>query len=162
MIDVARQAAVIRLAEEGDLDRIAAIERACFSDPWTRESLATARSLPHIRFLVAESAGGAGDGDGAVAGYVVALVMGDEGEIADLAVDPAWRRQGVAGSLLDRIERDLAASGARALFLEVRESNRAALALYRARGFEPVGRRRGYYRRPTEDALVLRRDLAPT
>jgi ribosomal-protein-alanine N-acetyltransferase len=92
----------------------------------------------------------------------VALIAGDEGEIADLAVAPSARRRGVGGALLDRVVRDAAASGVGALYLEVRESNAGAIALYRSRGFGAVGRRRGYYRHPSEDALVLRREIAPT
>ena len=159
---VVRSAVAIRSASADDLDRIAEIEHACFSDPWTRDALASALALPHVRFLVGELTAPAGDGERGTAGYVVALVLGDEGEIADLAVLPAARRRGVAAALLDRTEKDLAARGVRTLYLEVRESNADALALYRSRGFEAVGRRRGYYRHPPEDALVLRRDLAPT
>ena len=159
---VVRSPVAIRSASVDDLDRIAEIEQACFSDPWTRDALASALALPHVRFFVGELAPSAGDGERGTAGYVVALVLGDEGEIADLAVLPAARRRGVGTALLDRTEKDLAARGVRTLYLEVRESNADALALYRSRGFEPVGRRRGYYRHPPEDALVLRRDLAPT
>jgi ribosomal-protein-alanine N-acetyltransferase len=91
----------------------------------------------------------------------VALLYGEEGEIADLAVAPAARRLGVGGLLLDRVVAEAMESGVRALYLEVRESNSAARALYHSRGFDTVGRRRRYYQRPAEDALVLRRDMAP-
>lgn len=151
-------ALVIRPATPQDLDRIAEIEQASFADPWTHEALATAMGLAHIRFLVAEAGGGTG---ARLAGYVVALVMGDEGEIADIAVDPSARRAGVGGALLEWVEEEMKRCGVRALYLEVRESNLAALGLYRARGFEAVGRRRGYYRHPVEDALVLRREIDP-
>jgi len=114
--------------------------------------------LAHIRFLVAEEGGGTAS---QLVGYVVALVMGDEGEIADIAVAPSARRAGVGRVLLSRVEDEMARCGVRALYLEVRESNRAALGLYAARGFEAVGRRRGYYRHPVEDALVLKREIDP-
>jgi ribosomal-protein-alanine N-acetyltransferase len=146
----------LRRATPADVDRIAEIECASFADPWASEALETAVGLGHIRFLVAEAGGDAGS---RLVGYVVALVMGDEGEIADLAVDPAVRRMGVGGLLLARVEEELARDGVQTLYLEVRESNYAALGLYRATGFEAVGRRRGYYRHPVEDALVLRRAL---
>jgi ribosomal-protein-alanine N-acetyltransferase len=147
-----------------DLERIASIERASFSDPWTFETFSATLALRHLRFLVAEEsgrAGGAGGGGAAptVVGDVVALVMADEGEIADLAVVPSARRRGIARSLLERTTADAMEAGVRALYLEVRESNAAARALYQAVGFEPVGRRRGYYQHPSEDALLLRRDL---
>jgi ribosomal-protein-alanine N-acetyltransferase len=159
----------LRRAASADLPAIAAIERVSFSDPWTLDALASTLALRHIRFLVAEeidpsarvgAAGGAGAA--ALLGYVVALITGDEGEIADLAVAPSARRRGVGGALLDRVVRDAAESGVGALYLEVRESNAVAIALYRSRGFGAVGRRRGYYRHPSEDALVLRREIAPT
>jgi ribosomal-protein-alanine N-acetyltransferase len=159
----------LRRALPADLPAIAAIERVSFSDPWTVEALASTLALRHIRFLVAEEIGpcapsgsAAGAGAGALLGYVVALIAGDEGEIADLAVAPSARRRGVGGALLDRVVRDAAESEVQALYLEVRESNAGAIALYRSRGFGAVGRRRGYYRHPSEDALVLRREIAPT
>ena len=148
----------VRPATPADLDRIAEIEQASFADPWTFDALATALELAHIRFLVAEQDGGTGS---RLVGYVVALVMGDEGEIADIAVDPSARRAGVGGLLLARVEEEMARCGVRSLFLEVRESNHAALGLYRGRGFEAVGRRRAYYRHPVEDALVLKREIDP-
>lgn len=148
----------VRRATPADLDRISEIERASFADPWTYDALETAMGLAHIRFLVAEEGGGAGS---RLLGYVVALVMGDEGEVADIAVDPSARRAGVGGLLLGRVEEEMARCGVRALYLEVRESNLAALGLYTAHGFEAVGRRRGYYRHPVEDALVLRREIDP-
>lgn len=158
-------APVIRAASERDLDRMAAIERVSFSDPWSSDAFAQALRLSHVRCLIAESAvpaDGGGNGAGAMLGYVVALIVDEEGEIADLAVAPSARRQGVGGILLDRMAAEAAECGVRTVYLEVRESNVAALGLYRSRGFAPVGRRRGYYRRPPEDALVLRRELAPT
>ena len=152
-------ALAVRPATRADLDQVARIEQASFADPWTFDALQTALGLAHIRFLVAEESGGAGS---RLVGYVVALVMGDEGEIADIAVDPAARRGGVGGLLLARVEEEMARCGVRALYLEVRESNAAALGLYHGRGFEAVGRRRGYYRHPVEDALVLKREIDPT
>ena len=91
----------------------------------------------------------------------MALLYGEEGEIADLAVAPAARRRGIGGVLLDRVVATAMESGVGALYLEVRESNVAARALYQSRGFDMVGRRRGYYSRPAEDALLLRRSLGP-
>jgi ribosomal-protein-alanine N-acetyltransferase len=152
-------ALAVRPATRADLARISEIEQASFADPWTFDALETALGLAHIRFLVAERGGGAGS---RLVGYVVALVMGDEGEIADIAVDPSARRAGVGGLLLTRMEEEMARCGVRALYLEVRESNVAALGLYHGRDFEAVGRRRAYYRHPVEDALVLRREIDPT
>ena len=157
----------IRRATSADLSGMLRIERASFSDPWTEDSLATALSLDRMQVLVAESEvepGTAVSGDGAarLLGYVVALVVGAEAEIADLAVAPEERRRGIGRALLERALAELAAEGVRTLYLEVRESNRAARTLYDAHGFDTIGRRRGYYRQPVEDALVLRREIGPT
>jgi ribosomal-protein-alanine N-acetyltransferase len=167
---VANRTLSVRPAVGADLAAVAAIESLSFSDPWTADAFASSLELGHIRFFVAEEreegrgsdGGRAGTGEPVLLGYVVALVVADEGEIADLAVAPSARRRGIGGLLLDRVAAESEQMGIRALYLEVRESNVAARALYQARGFAPVGRRRGYYQSPTEDALLLRRDLGRT
>ena len=140
------------------------IERDSFSDPWSRASFEAALDLERMRFLVA--VGGEQSGErgvrapaSRVVGYVIALLLVDEAEIADIAVVPASRGRGIGGQLLDRMCEDAAELGVRSLYLEVRESNAAARALYASRFFKPVGRRPGYYRQPLEDALVLRKDI---
>jgi ribosomal-protein-alanine N-acetyltransferase len=80
----------------------------------------------------------------------------DEGEIANLAVAPDWRGRGIGALLLVTAITAARSRDATALYLEVRDSNDAARALYAAHGFLEVGRRRRYYRKPVEDALVLR------
>jgi [ribosomal protein S18]-alanine N-acetyltransferase len=155
----------IRRALRSDLGGMLRIEQASFSDPWTVDSLTTALSLERMQVLVAESVGegnGAGDATDGLLGYVVALVVGPEAEIADLAVAPEARRRGIGRALLDRVLGELGGAGVRGVYLEVRESNQAARTLYEASGFESIGRRRGYYRHPVEDALVLRREIGPT
>ena len=97
-----------------------------------------------------------------IIGYVVALLLFEEAEIANLAVAPTARRRGIGGLLLDRISASLAGDGVQSLYLDVRESNAGARALYASRSFGEVGRRRSYYRNPTEDALLLKRNLAVT
>ncbi len=84
--------------------------------------------------------------EGAVVGHAVASLAGDDAELQRIAVDPAYRRRGLAGELLAAVEEQAAAGGAGRLLLEVREDNTPATAFYEARGFEEVGRRRGYYR----------------
>lgn len=152
---------LIRRAVLRDVAQVAAVERASFADPWSVETFSAALALRHLRFLVAEEPGQGGGAEPSLVGYVVALVMADEGEIADLAVAPLARRRGVARQLLERVASELLEEGVRALYLEVRESNVGAQALYGSLGFAQVGRRRGYYQHPAEDALLLRRDLAP-
>ncbi|MEP6729089.1 MAG: ribosomal protein S18-alanine N-acetyltransferase [bacterium] len=157
---------VVRQAEESDLPEVIRIERESFVDPWSADSFVSSLGLERMRFLVAEerreSGSAAEAGDSALLGYVIALILADEAEVADLAVSLDARRRGVGGALLDRVLEEVAERGVRSVYLEVRESNMAARSLYVSRAFRQVGRRRGYYRHPPEDALLLKRDLAPT
>jgi ribosomal-protein-alanine N-acetyltransferase len=153
----------IRRAVRDDLAAMLRIERASFSDPWTEETLATALSLERMLVLVADETGEApGDGAPRLVGYVVALIVVPDAEIADLAVAPGGRRRGVGRALLARVVDEMTQVGVETVHLEVRESNLAARALYESSGFRAVGRRRGYYRQPVEDALLLRRDIGPS
>jgi ribosomal-protein-alanine N-acetyltransferase len=166
-----RRAAIpvaIRDAEAADLDRVAEIERLSFSDPWSRQSFASLLRNEHVHFRVALTTpvsaltpAHASPTSAAVVGYVVAWLVVDEAEVANVAVDPAARGLGVGARLLDDVLTAARRNGAAAAYLEVRDSNVAARALYASRGFQQVGRRRRYYRRPVEDALVMRRELDP-
>jgi [ribosomal protein S18]-alanine N-acetyltransferase len=97
--------------------------------------------------------------DGEVIGIVVARAAGRDAEILNLAVAPLWRRRGVGRTLMTSALAACEAAGAASAFLEVRESNASARAFYGDLGFIEVGRRRGYYLHPKEDALVLSRSL---
>lgn len=123
-----------------------------FADPWSTQDLRDCISSDAV-FHVAETPDGA-----SVAGYVVALDAADEGEILNLAVAPSVRRHGLGRALVRDVLEALARRGVRHVYLEVRESNAPARALYAAHGFQEAGRRKQYYRRPVEDAIVLRRD----
>ena len=142
----------ISAATSKDVRAIAAIERLAFTDPWSEQSFREVLSHPAVYFACAR------DGSG-VAGYVVAWFAADEGEIANLAVDPASWGTGVGRTLLDSALDEAARRGTAAMYLEVRESNQRARRLYGSRGFAEIGRRRGYYQHPAEDAIVLRRTL---
>lgn len=129
----------IRKALPSDSPRLEGIERLSFADP-------TWRGDDFFRYdcVVAEI-------EGQIAGFIVSRSVYQEREILNLAVAPEWRRRGVAKALL---EHQLAQGGTH--FLEVRESNLAAQALYRQFGFHEVGRRFGYYDLPAESAIVMR------
>jgi ribosomal-protein-alanine N-acetyltransferase len=118
-----------------------------FSDPWSANDFAECITS-RVPFLVAERRG-------VVAGYVVAHSAADEGEILNLGVAAAHRRQGIGRALVQRVLGELAARGVRTVYLEVRASNADARRLYESLGFGEVARRARYYRRPIEDAVVL-------
>ena len=151
---VSRREVIVRAARRDDVDDIAVIERRAFADPWSMASFRALFGNPLVYFAVAEDAV-----TGQLFGYVVAWVVVDEAEIANLAVSDAARRVGIGAQLLDHAIDAARKRNGRVVFLEVRESNHAARALYASRGFEVAGRRAKYYRKPVEDALVLRRAL---
>jgi ribosomal-protein-alanine N-acetyltransferase len=138
-----------------DLPAVAEIERVAFSDPWSEKSFREALAHPAIYFAAARS------DEGAVLGYVVAWFVADEGQIANLAVAPSGWGVGIGRALLDASLREARLREVDEVYLEVRDSNERARRLYGSRGFEEVGRRKQYYSRPVEDAIVLRRSLKP-
>ena len=91
-------------------------------------------------------------------GYVGSQSVLGESDMMNVAVDPAFRRQGIGEKLVSSLVDALAEKGNRSLSLEVRASNEPAIALYYKLGFEQVGRRPKYYRNPREDALILRKE----
>lgn len=141
----------LRVADEDDVAEVVRIERESFSDPWSPADFVSVMSMPQAIFLVAV------DASGIVAGYVMAMVVADESEILNIAVDPVRRGGAIGGMLLDAALTAGESQGVVSTFLEVRESNEPAIRLYRSRGFEEISRRKKYYRSPAEDALVLRR-----
>lgn len=133
---------------------MAVIEQISFSDPWSAESFRQTLALPAARCLTAW----AEDGDETrLVGYLIAFVIAPEVEIANLAVSPAYRKQGIGRALMEEGLRICREEDCDSFYLEVRESNLPAQALYRRLGFEPIGRRKHYYRLPTEDALLMAR-----
>ncbi len=142
----------IRPLAEEDLERVLEIERASFSTPWYMSTFRGLLSRTDTDML------GAVSGERLV-GYAICWTVTDQAELGNLAVAEEARGKGTGRSLLTAAMERVRRRGARECFLEVRESNLRAQALYRRFGFEVVGRRRGYYSRPTEDALVMRLDL---
>ncbi len=135
-----------------DAPRCAALHRVSFSNSWSiNEFEGLLASAP----VIADGAEGARN----VSGFVLSRRASDEAEILTIAVHPALRGQGMAGTMLGYHMSRLARAGVGDLFLEVDESNAPALALYRRYGFIKVGQRTGYYARADGQratALVLR------
>ena len=134
------------------IDDLYRIEKACFSMPWTRESLVSEFVNSYARYFVLVD-------EGVAAGYCGAHFIFDEGHITNIAVLPEYRRRGYGKSLVKYLINRAEKEGVKFLTLEVRVSNGAAQGLYRGFGFQAAGIRRGYYRRPDEDAMLMRLDM---
>ena len=130
----------------------ALIEKACFSSPWSENELAALSSNESAIYFVAE------DGGRAV-GYGGLYFVLDEGSINNIAVLPEYRRRKIASTIISSLIEESKRRRLTSLFLEVRESNTAARSLYSAFGFEEVGRRKGFYSHPAEDALTMKKIL---
>ena len=133
------------------VSQIAVLEKLCFSDPWNEASVASELVNPLSLWLVAL------DGD-RVAGYVGSQSVMGEADMMNVAVDPDYRRQGIAERLITMLVERLRENEVYCLLLEVRASNDNAKALYAKLDFMEVGRRKNYYRNPKEDALILRKE----
>ncbi|MGH7508292.1 MAG: ribosomal protein S18-alanine N-acetyltransferase [Gemmatimonadales bacterium] len=138
----------IRPAVPADAASLVTIERRCFSDPWTETGFREALDSSWSFGLVAHTGQ-------AITGYLIGREVAGTGEVLNLAVSPDFRRRGVGRALLRAGLTLLRKRRVDEVFLEVRESNRSAQALYLSSGFTPVGQRSAYYRNPKEDALVL-------
>lgn len=141
---------MIRPMTAADVPSVAALEKLCFSDPWSVSSIASELDNPLSLWLVWEE-------DGTAAAYLGVQRVPPQADVMNVAVSPALRRRGIARALFAELERRL--PEIEELFLEVRASNSGAIALYRTLGFEQVGRRPNYYLDPREDALILRKEL---
>ena len=92
---------------------------------------------------------------GRVVGYAGVMILGDEGHVTNIAVDPAFHRHKIGTRLLHRARRRVARTQVRSMTLEVRRANNGAQAMYRKFGFQTVGVRRGYYVETGEDAYIM-------
>ena len=128
------------------------LQAATEAAQWPPESYAKLASSPGGIFLVCESSTHA-------IGFLAARHIADETEILNIAVHPAFRRQGVASALLLAVFNSFPGSAVSRVFLELRESNLAARALYEHHGFVPAGTRKSYYRDPVEHALCMQKKL---
>jgi ribosomal-protein-alanine N-acetyltransferase len=137
---------------EAHVASIAEIEKLCFCDPWSENSIATELTSRLSYWLVAVE-------NGEVVGYVGSQSVLGESDMMNVAVHPDHRRKGIAEALVQALSDGLKQRGNVCLTLEVRASNDPAIALYEKLGFAQVGLRRNYYRNPKEDALILRKAL---
>ncbi|MDE2017452.1 MAG: ribosomal protein S18-alanine N-acetyltransferase [Hyphomicrobiales bacterium] len=148
----------IRLLRARHAEACAALHAGAFAGGW---SAAEFKRMVEAPDHFADGAFGAADGR--LVGFAVSRLVGDEAELLSIAVDPASRGAGVGATLLGAHMGRLAAARGRTLFLEVEEGNAAALALYARHGFERIGRRPAYYRKPdgaATAAIAMRRTLA--
>lgn len=141
---------IIEPMSEADIEAVAAIEGASFSDPWPTESFRTELIYNQLAaYYVARF-------NKNIIAYIGAWIILDEVHITTLAVDTKYRRQGIASYLLETLFSSVQKLGARCLTLEVRPSNSAARKFYEKYGFKIHGRRKRYY--VDEDALIMTKD----
>ena len=141
----------IRNMTAAEVPLVARLESVCFSDPWSERSVASELDNPLSLWLVAM------EGE-RLAGYVGSQTVMGETDMMNIAVDPEFRRHGIAQQLVAALVAELKARESRCLTLEVRASNAPAKALYDKLGFQQIGLRKNYYRNPKEDALILRKE----
>ena len=138
----------VRPASPEDAQVLHGIAASAFPDPWPPSDFAAAAADPELVLLAAE-------GEGILLGYLYLRLLGPEAEIYSVAVRPEYRRQGAGRAMAAQALALCRDRGVERIFLEVREGNAPARALYTALGFAPVGRRKGYYSNPTEDAILM-------
>ena len=134
-----------------DIPRLVALEKRCFSDPWTVADFEGCLRFPIYRRVLLEE-------DGEVIGYACETVLFEDGEISNVAVAPDRRGEGLGKRLMEWLETQAEKLGAEKLFLEVRVSNTPAISLYQGRGFEGTTVRKKYYP-DGEDALIMVKKL---
>ena len=133
--------------------QIAALEKLCFSDPWSHKDIFSyVCSEDGMCFVATE-------GDQVIA-YIIGRIIPPEGEIYRIAVREEKRQRGIGYRLLSFALKTERGRGLETVFLEVRSRNAAARALYRAHGFSEIGTRRSYYKNPDDDAIVMLLDKA--
>jgi len=135
-----------------DLDEIMEIEKRSFPTPWTKTMFLESLSSEIYKNFVIEE-------QNEVIGYIMLYYIQDEGHITNFAINPPFRKKGYATKLLSYVIDYFKKKGIVEFFLEVRESNKVAINLYRKFGFEIIGRRKRYYSDTNEDAFIMHLDL---
>ena len=138
---------ILRRMTEADLDRVAEMEKAVFSMPWSRESFQESLRQSYSHFFVAE--------ENVLLGYCGIHNLGGDGEITNVAVDEEARGNGIATQMLIYAMEEMKKEGVEAFTLEVRVSNAPAIRLYEKLGFENKGIRKNFYENPVEDAMIM-------
>lgn len=136
-----------RMYEE-DIHDVLRLEKECFSDPWTEELIRSSESTGMDVYLVLRE-------DTGIVGYCIFRILAGEGELFRIGVAKEHRGRGYGKKLMDAMVAYSKASGVAAISLEVREGNEPALNLYKSFGFKPEAVRKGYYRDPEEDAIIM-------
>lgn len=131
-----------------DVPEVAALEKQCFSQPWSAQVLEAELGNPNSVFLAAKETD-------RLAGYIGMHRVMDEGYLFNVAVDSGFRRRGVATALVNQLVEFAKEKRMSFLTLEVREGNATAIALYQKLGFGEVGRRKRFYVNPVEDAVLM-------
>ena len=131
-----------------DVTGIAELEREIFPDPWDERSVQDCICSEGSMCFTAEE-------EGRVVAYLIGRLIAPEGEIYRIAVAPHKRNRGLGYRLLDYSVKTSRGKGLESLFLEVRSKNLPAIKLYEAYGFKRVGIRKGYYKNPDDDAIVM-------
>ena len=132
--------------------QVAELEKICFNDPWSENSIASELNNKLSLWYVAVE-------DEQVVGYVGSQTVLGETDMMNIAVHPDHRKHGIATQLIETLIQGLIEQNSHSLMLEVRDSNEAAKTLYRKLGFDEVGVRKNYYRNPRENALILRKEF---
>ncbi len=141
-------------ATTADLEGTAALEKLCFHQPWSASSLELlTREGIGVGYLCTQAAT-AGETP-TVTAYGGMLIAVDEGQITNVAVHPDHRGQGLGLAIVQALIKHAKAERLASITLEVRVSNTPAISLYKKVGFLEVGRRKGFYTKPTEDALIM-------
>jgi ribosomal-protein-alanine N-acetyltransferase len=143
---------VIQKMDEEDLEEVVRLEKICFSDPWSKEAFMEELRLKLAIPLVVKL------GE-KVVGYTCLWHLDAQLEVANFAVSPDHRGKGIGERIMKKILLEAKERGCKSIILSVRESNLPAIKLYTKFGFVEVGRRKKYYRLPTEDALTMHKNL---
>ena len=134
------------------LSTIVRLEQECYGNPWPEEEIISTLSYDYNLLLLAFLE------DDAPVGFLIANLLMEQSELLRITVDPAHRRKGVGGRLLAAYLSEISGMCESAL-LEVREGNEPARRLYESFGYQRISTRKGYYRNPSEDALIYMKEI---